>query len=504
MSSSPLLPPESSLLIMERLGEVRLYPSTSILDTNMTACLLTGAFLPDTVQMAAWPLLAWISLVIFGSISQYSIFTGLSLFRSVKELRSERSSKLDVLDIFRFIAILWVMLNHTGSEGRIDILERLPSADAFKSAMHDHPIFGALMGNSALGVEIFLVLSGLLAARSWLRNADQPFLNHWRSFITRRLLRLAPSMFIFVYIAAGPIMEALLPRYSSSMVSACGFWGILSHVTFTSNWQSTPTCMGYLWYLGLDMQLYMVAPIFLNLLHKSPKRGMILTTVTIIASMFIRAGYCTAYGTCNKSDVDIPFISYPGQDAETLKSIYAGLWDMYSRPYTKCGPFLIGLLLGYVTFSSQHIMSAATSKALFRGSLFVAIVTIYAILPEYWNPDAGNTVYNTIYTAVFRSVFALAIAGMIAALYFRQEYRPTHPIFAILAKLTYNAYLLHMPVVYIFNWLPFLQTATSPIHLLLVLPFVATLSFLAALIFYLFVEAPIGHLTSQYATRLGL
>lgn len=396
------------------------------------------------------------------------------------------------------------MLNHTGSEGRIDILDRLPSADAFKSAMHDHPIFGALMGNSALGVEIFLVLSGLLAARSWLRKADEPFFQHWKSFIARRLLRLAPSMFIFVYIAAGPIMNALLPRYSSSMVSACGFWGILSHVTFTSNWQSTPTCMGYLWYLGLDMQLYMVAPIFLNLLHKFPKRGMALTITTIIASMVIRAGYCTAYGTCNQSDVDIPFISYPGQDAETLKSIYAGLWDMYSRPYTKCGPFLIGLLLGYITVSSKYIMVSTTSKTLFRSSLIVAIATIYAILPEYWNPNAGNTLYNTVYTAVFRSVFAMAISGMIAALYFRQEYRPTNPIFAMLAKLTYNAYLLHMPVVYIFNWLPFLQAATSPIHLLLVLPFVAILSFIAALIFYLFIEAPIGHLTSQYATRLGL
>ncbi|KAF1764798.1 hypothetical protein GCK72_004748 [Caenorhabditis remanei] len=501
MSSS--LPP-ATLLIMERISsEVRMYSTTPMSSNNVTSCL-TAVLTPDTVRAAVSPLLAWITLVIIGTLAPISVFSGLSLKRSTKELLSERSSKLDVLDIFRFIAILWVMLNHTGSEGRIDILERLPSADAFKSAMHDHPVFGALMGNSALGVEIFLVLSGLLAARSWLRKADEPFLQHWKSFITRRLLRLAPSMFIFVYIAAGPIMEALLPRYSSSMVSACGFWGILSHVTFTSNWQSTPTCMGYLWYLGLDMQLYMVAPIFLNLLHKSPKRGMTLTAATIIASMFIRAGYCTSYGTCNKSDVDIPFISYPGQDAETLKSIYAGLWDMYSRPYTKCGPFLIGLLLGYITTSSQYIMSATTSKYLFRSSLSVAIITIYAILPEYWNPDAGNTVYNTIYTAVFRSVFALAIAGMIAALYFRQEYRPTHPIFAMLAKLTYNAYLLHMPVVYIFNWLPFLQTATSPIHLLLVLPFVATLSFIAALIFYLFIEAPIGHLTSQYATRLGL
>lgn len=58
------------------------------------------------------------------------------------------------MNTFRVIAILWVMLNHTGSEGRIDILERLPSAEQFKANVHQHPLFGALLGNSALGVEV--------------------------------------------------------------------------------------------------------------------------------------------------------------------------------------------------------------------------------------------------------------------------------------------------------------------------------------------------------------
>ena len=68
-----------------------------------------------------------------------------------------RGSRLDVLDVFRVVAIVWVVANHLGSEGRVDILDRLPSAQQFKNAVHNHPIFGALLGNSALGVEIFLV-----------------------------------------------------------------------------------------------------------------------------------------------------------------------------------------------------------------------------------------------------------------------------------------------------------------------------------------------------------
>ncbi|CAI5441074.1 unnamed protein product [Caenorhabditis angaria] len=497
----------SHSIIVDRISEVPVYSSLSSPKMLFNATCFFEKFTSGSVQMATTPLIGWIFVVIFATLTPTSILSILSIKRSIKELTTERTSKLDVLDIFRFFAILWVMLNHTGSEGRVDILDRLPSAEKFKADIHEHPVFGAFLGNSALGVEIFLVLSGLLAARSWLRKGDEPFFKHWRQFILRRFLRLAPSMLAFVYIASGPIMRALLPRYTSSMISNCGFWGILSHVTFTSNWQATPTCMGYLWYLGLDMQLYMAAPIFLHFLHKSPRNGLIFTVSTIILSSFIRAGYCISYNTCNKSDVDIPFISYPDENPENLRGIYEGLWEMYSRPYTKCGPFLIGLILGYsttqATAASPHPvqkpyqMTERFSRNLFYSSLFLGIATIYAILPEYWWPDAGNTVYNMIYTAIFRNVFALAIAGMISALYFRREYHPTPPIFAMLAKLTYNAYLLHMPIVYIFNWLPYLQTATSPIHLLIVLPFVAILSFFAAFIFYIFVEAPSGQVSAK-------
>ncbi len=59
-------------------------------------------------------------------------FSSLSLVTSVRELISRRDSRLNMLDVFRVMAIVWVMINHTGSEGRVDILERKSSAIAFK------------------------------------------------------------------------------------------------------------------------------------------------------------------------------------------------------------------------------------------------------------------------------------------------------------------------------------------------------------------------------------
>uniref|UniRef100_A0A914ZNL4 Ubiquitin-like protease family profile domain-containing protein n=1 Tax=Parascaris univalens TaxID=6257 RepID=A0A914ZNL4_PARUN len=391
---------------------------------NTTADNILNSLLPDTLTAAGTPLLAWALLVFYGTFSRRSVLQPLSLRKSLAELTSARNAQLDVLDVIRVIAILWVMINHTGSEGRIDVLERLPSAHIFKSSIHEHAVFGALMGNSALGVEIFLVLSGLLAAISWFRRMDEPFWSHYFAFLTKRWLRLFPSIAIFIYIAAGPITRILLPRYHTTMISACGFTGIAAHLLFVGNWQETPICMGYLWYLGLDMQLYVVAPFLLHMLCKCPRKAFASALLLSGVSAVIRGLYCTFYNVCNKSDVDIPFIFYPDQDPSTIKHVYAGLWEMYARPYTKCGPFLFGILLGYYIFNNSTNISTMKSKLMFCCSLMVAISTIYGILPEYWNPYQGNTPYNTLYTALFRTIFAAATSFIIAALVLRKERRP--------------------------------------------------------------------------------
>ncbi|EYC03184.1 hypothetical protein Y032_0095g2808 [Ancylostoma ceylanicum] len=189
---------------------------------NESFCVLTavGEMMPKDYMLAMVPILLWIAMVLYGTMNPRSVLSSLSFRRSFKELTIERHSYLDVLDVFRVIAIIWVMVNHTGSEGRVDILDRLPSAENFKNSVHNNPIFGALLGNSALGVEIFLVLSGLLGARSWLRKADQPFFKHYREFIIRRVLRLAPSIIFFVYIAAGPITKHFLPRLAQKLLKS--------------------------------------------------------------------------------------------------------------------------------------------------------------------------------------------------------------------------------------------------------------------------------------------
>ncbi|GMT03564.1 hypothetical protein PENTCL1PPCAC_25738, partial [Pristionchus entomophagus] len=83
----------------------------------------------------------------------------------------------------------------------------------------------------------------------------------------------------------------------------------------------------------------------------------------------------------------------------------------------------------------------------------IGVATIYAILPQYWWPDMDTNLYNLAYTASFRTIFSLAVLAMIASSALSENPTPIHWGTSALAKLCYCAYLLHMPLVYIFNYL---------------------------------------------------
>uniref|UniRef100_A0A7E4UQ05 Acyl_transf_3 domain-containing protein n=1 Tax=Panagrellus redivivus TaxID=6233 RepID=A0A7E4UQ05_PANRE len=417
------------------------------------------------------------------------------------ELISHKPSKMAIIDYIRVMAIFWVMVNHLGSEGRVDILERAPSSKAFKTAIHDHVFFGPVFGNSALGVEIFLVLSGLLAARSWSRIATSetgPITSKYVGFVLKRVFRLFPSIAVFVFLAQSSLTSTLLPRFHETMISSCGIKGIASHLTFTSNLQCTPTCLGYLWYLGLDFQLYALSPLIMMALMCNAKVGIFVVAACVSLSMVLRGVMCRAYGICNNSDVDIPFISFPNQTETELNAMYNGIWDMYSRPPTKLGPYFIGVFIGWLTtvISSSPKLSTRTLKVVNWTVIGCATFCVFGILPEYWNPNAGDTVYNTFYTAVFRTLFGACVSWLVVyCTYWRQI--QFNVVFNVLATITFQAYLLHMPIVYLFNHVEYLQTATGPWEVLLMLPFLAIISYTAALFMYLFIEAPLGKISAN-------
>ena len=104
---------------------------------------------------------AWIAIVLIASIGDdnkkaSSHFGVLSLRTSWNELTTNAGgSYLDVIDIFRVTAIVWVIANHLGSEGRIDILEGLPSVAEFKVRKIGARIFAKISGPFSMLIFLF-------------------------------------------------------------------------------------------------------------------------------------------------------------------------------------------------------------------------------------------------------------------------------------------------------------------------------------------------------------
>ena len=98
------------------------------------------------------------------------------------------------------------------------MLSQKSSANKFKHAIHSHPFFGPILGNSALGVEIFFCLSGFLAAKSWNsrshQTAERRFLLTATKFLLRRWLRLAPVVAVYLCIVTSPLISRALPMYT--------------------------------------------------------------------------------------------------------------------------------------------------------------------------------------------------------------------------------------------------------------------------------------------------
>ncbi|VDN59517.1 unnamed protein product [Dracunculus medinensis] len=469
--------------------------------TNLTCDEFFSDFLPPYKYISS-TIVLWISFMLYVSLKKNTNYGIVSIRKSIDGLKNIEKTYITTLDVFRVVAIIWVIINHTGSEGRLDILQGLPSAEIFKSSIHNHPIFGALLGNSGLGVDIFLVLSGFLASISWSYQENKSFLPHYILFIAKRWVRIFPSLIIFIAIASSPFMQRILPRFYNSIVSSCGFTGTISHLIFLANWRSTPICFGYLWYLSLDMQFYIIAPLLFHLAYKSRISAILLSFALIVFSMAFRAFHCVLYNVCDQSDVDIPFISYEATDNSTTGR-YTGLWEIYSRPFPKCGPFLIGFLAAQA-FRQMHIkLSISKIYTSLTISSFAIFASIYGILPQYWHPKSGSTLYNVLYTAIFQTLFALALATMIFIFSNIHKRKKSNRLWMILARLTFSVYLVHMPIVFIFNYLKILQDATSPYILIAVVPFVALISFIVGFLFHIIFESPLTRLGMVTVQRLS-
>lgn len=297
------------------------------------------------------------------------------------------------LDVCRALAILLVLLSH----GRVFLRPAMPWTDYFR--------FGGFMG-----VELFFALSGFLIGGILIRSSLHGDKGWLKRFYARRWLRTLPNYYLFLAINIGLVWLAVRP---GSLGDA---W---KYVLFTQNlfWPH-PLFFPEAWSLAVEEVFYLLFPVLFLLtapmLRLTPQKAILVVAIAVIVASLV---------------------------ARAMVADSASTWDEEVRKLVllRADSLMFGVLLAWL---HEH-----RSPWLRQGWLVAAAVLAFAATSAYFalTPDA---VLNTSFFAktLFFSAASVGCAGVVIV---GIQYVPPRPIALAgryLARISYSAYLVNLPV----------------------------------------------------------
>eukprot|EP01137_Pigoraptor_chileana_P009745 Opistho-2@58440 len=429
-----------------------------------------------------------------------------SLVQNFPRLVSTRvgsEKHLSALNGIRVLSMAWVILSHTHS-WVISLGLKNPSELA--NLLKRWNI--QFIANGFFSVDSFFYLSGFLVGYLALAELQKKGTLPLAKYYIHRFWRLTPTyMFaLLVLFKLMPVMSDGPIWYNVADQHSCSeyWWTNLLYINNYYPKDLKSECMGWSWYLALDMQFYIITPIFLFALHRNPKLGVGLISFVIVGCL-AATGAITYHWDVTPS----PFAEGGGADGDAETLLYFN--KIYVQPYARIFPYLVGILTAFFMrrAGAEHGTFAIRIKApaLIVGSL-VAFGLMYAPLNAFYPyfhghsfTMAGKIAYNmfarlswSIGLAWVTWVCATGNAPVINKLL-------SLPPFVVLAKITYTAYLLHPIILNIFYYssrTPFYYSDLTQVYYFLGN---IVLAYCSAFVLTLLVEFPFGNLEKLILSR---
>ncbi|KAJ8676409.1 hypothetical protein QAD02_012196 [Eretmocerus hayati] len=375
------------------------------------------------------------------------LLTSFSLSSNGKELLSTKRHRgtIKCLDGLRYLSICWIIYGHTFYLEAVGV--KMDRSSIPK--MHENWASMFIL-NGNIATDVFFLISGLLLSYTSLCKSSKSLNASFNIFLLflNRYLRLTPAYAIMIgfyatlfdKLGSGPRWNIWV--HSSKMSCRENWW---TNILYINNYVNVDNvCMSQSWYLSVDMQLLLISPIFLYPLLKYNRTIFfwLITSAGILASILVPF-----------------FITYLFHLTGTML-YYKNLQDVtnvylkiYTRVYTRAGPYIIGLALGYVMFKTRGYEVQIRSIYMWCGwliSITAAISVIFAPREMYFDDHIYNKYEASFYAGLHRHIFALAVswvvfacdngyAGILSPFLSWTGWVP-------LSKLTYSAYLTHYVV----------------------------------------------------------
>nr|KAG5706681.1 hypothetical protein BaRGS_005751 [Batillaria attramentaria] len=166
---------------------------------------------------------------------------------------------------------------------------------------------------------------------------------NWPLFFFHRFWRLTPlyMMVIFFnisieqYMGSGPNW---FDRDKSREACEENWWTNLLYINNLVNLDKR--CLGESWYLANDMQFYLLSPLIFVPFYYSPYLGG-LSSLAFLLATTISPGVITS---------ELHFTAGSAKLAEKTVAGANSFNDYYIKPYCRMGPYVVGLVAGYILY----------------------------------------------------------------------------------------------------------------------------------------------------------
>ncbi|XP_073333655.1 O-acyltransferase like protein [Pagrus major] len=311
------------------------------------------------------------------------------------------------LNGIRVLSLLWIMCGHSA---QFSVINNLDNYKNWKKTVERNPLYVLTMsGPVFLAVDTFLLLGGLLSARSLLGSIDRaedklsPSLV--ADYLFKRIKRIQPLHMFIMCLTIGLISLVQWGPYwfpfIDTMMDCKTYWW--ANLLLISNLLPVhEICIPWTWYLSLDFQCYATTPllVYFYRLNRS--------VFTVVAGGLLLM-------TTVSSVVITALLQLPVFQPSTLTSENYVLY-YYVKPYTRYGPFLIGILTGiYLTTKKDQLLKKKWQAALGWFcclSVMAVLVGLAYILRE---TPAYTSVPHALYQGLHRPLWALAVTWIILA-----------------------------------------------------------------------------------------
>ncbi|VDM53938.1 unnamed protein product [Angiostrongylus costaricensis] len=388
-------------------------------------------------------------------------FSAKKNLRRLVQLPKDPQSCITCMFGMRFLSMVWTLVGHSF----IFVQPYMDNVEEFKDALVDN-FWNQWITNFTLGVDTFLVLGGTVLSyswfRKWLKNTleEEPTwtsYGYWLRFYRHRIVRLWPA---YLYTLMAVTLRLSVTHFhpmwppTDPAVQCPKHW--YKNVFFINSLFDN-RCLPWTWYIGTEFLFFLISPIFLLTLHQTPKIGLSLSFVTILASMGLN--------TMKMIEENFPptQLLWKQPDIFNPNFIQHHL-ELYIKPQYRIGPYIIGLVLGYymANYQRQAVKTVRSTKFIMLGWLagflcgFWALYGVYPSL-QGWNWPIYHLVYGTIHRL---DVFALSMAWIIYACHTGIggiiNTILSANFFLPLSNLCFSVYLIHMiPVVFTYLLIPF-------------------------------------------------